>query len=49
MSIIHLSSKIVLRTENKDTKTVEMSLCGHVAYNITKESKSRLGVKMETR
>lgn len=49
MSVIHLSSKILLRTENKGTKTVAMSLCGRVAYNTTKESKSRLGAKMETR
>lgn len=49
MPIIHLSSKTLLKTENKDTKTVDMSPCGHVAYNMTKESKSRLGVKMEAR
>lgn len=52
MSIIHLLSKILLSTENKDTKMVETSPCCHVAYNVVEEmqeNKSRLGVKMEKR
>lgn len=52
MSIIHLLSKILLRTENKDTKMVKRIPWGLSVSNAVeeaKENKSRSGVKMETR